>query len=281
MPGHRYRIYTFIFAVVLFLMYLLSILVTLLSCPGSPWWDIDYSNCISTSNKAVTAIIVWITGESSQCWLLCSIFSIIILVDCSADIALVITPLLMFWKVKFPRPSDRITILALFAGNLLTIITAGILCAVWLSTMHTGPDSKLLFKMSADLHVEFWWYIHLICSLILGQATLALVVTNLQIVSMMLYRKCRGSDSDPGDRRPDARPFDTDAGTATLQRRRSGIDDNEAVHYYPTTLPSYTIASLAPSRIPSSHPTSTSEPSSASVATTSNSSGSSGQSSGR
>lgn len=103
--------------------------------------------------------------------------------------------------------------------------------------------------------------------LILGQATLALLVTNLQIVSTMIYRKFQGSDGESQDQRPNARPFDSDVGTATRERRRTGLHDDEAVQYYPTTVPSYTIASLVPSSIPSSQPTSTSEPSSISVGT--------------
>lgn len=154
--------------------------------------------------------------------------------------------------------------------------------------------------------------------LILRQATLSLLVTNLQIVSMVIYRKFRGSDVKSQDRKPNDRPFDSDAGTTTRERRRSIID-------YPTTLPSYTvtIASLAaptsisseqdrstsvpqstsassgvpsssqptstsnpqsisiPSSVPSSQPISTSEPSFTSVATPSSNSGSSGHSSGR
>lgn len=73
----------------------------------------------------------------------------------AADIILVAAPFFMFWKVKFPKPSDRILILGLFASSVITIIALGLYCAVWYAASHIGPESKLLFKMMGHLHVKF------------------------------------------------------------------------------------------------------------------------------
>lgn len=94
------------------------------------------------------------------------------------------------------------------------------------------------------------------------QIGLALLVTNLQIVTILVYRKFRGGGSESSSQTPIERPFDSDAGTATRERIRTGIDNSE-MGYYATTVPSYTIASIAPTSIPSS--TSTSEPNSTSI----------------
>ncbi|PPQ83595.1 hypothetical protein CVT25_006345 [Psilocybe cyanescens] len=218
LPGHRYRIYAFVFISILFLMYLTSILITTFSCPGSPWWNLDYTTCVSASKKADTSIIVGVT------------------IDFAADAVLVAAPLCMFWKVKFTKPSDRILILALFASSIITMLAAGAYCAIWYGAARIGSDSKLLFIMMSHL-----------------QATLALLVTNLLVVTMMVYRKFRGSDEDPGSQRARARPFSSDAGTATRERRRTGVlDIGDDVEHYTTSVPSYTIASLAPTSAPGS-----------------------------
>lgn len=65
LPGHRYRIYAFVFISILFLMYLTSILITTFSCPGSPWWNLDYTTCVSASKKADTSIIVGVASKST------------------------------------------------------------------------------------------------------------------------------------------------------------------------------------------------------------------------
>ncbi|KAH9483195.1 hypothetical protein JR316_0005299 [Psilocybe cubensis] len=177
MPSHPYRIYGYALVVVLFLMYLTSILFTSLSCPGSPWWKIDASRCLSNPIRTggVVIGIIWIT------------------IDFIADVILVITPLLMFWRVRFPKPRDRSLILALFAGNILTMFTSVLICMIWLSHGLIGPEAAILFKMVGELH-----------------ATLALLVTNLQIASMVIYRKFRDTTDKSQTRRHNAQPIAVD-----------------------------------------------------------------------
>ncbi|PPQ82422.1 hypothetical protein CVT25_008369 [Psilocybe cyanescens] len=131
LPGHRYRICAFIFVVVLFLLYFVSVLIGTFSCPGSPWWNLDYTHCNSTT------IIVGV------------------IIDFASDAVLVAAPLFIFWKVKFARQSDRILILALFASSIITMLAAGLFCVVWYAAALIGPDSKLLFIMTGHLQVEF------------------------------------------------------------------------------------------------------------------------------
>lgn len=73
----------------------------------------------------------------------------------AADTILVAALFFMFWKVKFPKPSDHILILGLFASGVITIISLGLYCAAWYSDPLIGPDAKLLLKMMGHLHVKF------------------------------------------------------------------------------------------------------------------------------
>lgn len=91
------------------------------------------------------------------------------------------------------------------------------------------------------------------------QSSLALLVTNLQIVVMIVYRRLRRRNHNRDSQiveGPRIRPFDSDAGTAMHERpRRTGFYDTAVdMEDYETSVPSYTVASIAPSSLPLSMP---------------------------
>ena len=62
LPGHSYRKWAFVFVVILFLLYLASLLIATFACRGTPWWDLDFNNCVSTPSGADVGTIVGVVG---------------------------------------------------------------------------------------------------------------------------------------------------------------------------------------------------------------------------
>ncbi|KAF8905751.1 hypothetical protein CPB84DRAFT_1823099 [Gymnopilus junonius] len=211
LPGHPYRIWAFGFVVVLFLLYLASLLIATFSCRGTPWWDLNFNNCVSTPSGADVGTIVGVT------------------VDFAADIVLVAAPLIMFWKIDFPR-QERVLVLVLFSSSVLTMIASMLYCTIWYAASRLGPDSRLLFEMMAQL-----------------QATVSLLVCNSLVVAMLLYRKLRGCE---------------DIIQARIRRRRVAEEDKITTSEFPqsaedtdrsvTTAPSYTVIPVSSTSVPSS-----------------------------
>ncbi|KDR74213.1 hypothetical protein GALMADRAFT_99217 [Galerina marginata CBS 339.88] len=215
LPGHRYRIWTFIFAAILFLLYLASLLITTFACSGSPWWNLDFSHCVTTASGADIGSIVGVT------------------IDFAADAVLVVAPLLMFWKIDFP-PRQRVLVLVLFSSSIITMIASALYCIIWYAASRFGADSRLLFTMMSHL-----------------QATLSLLVCNLLVVTMLIYRKLRGSEEILQARA--ARHLTDSEKRTTHETRRTAEDPGN----YTTTAPSYTVIPISSASDSSGRQTST------------------------
>ncbi|KAF8161383.1 hypothetical protein B0H34DRAFT_700715 [Crassisporium funariophilum] len=160
-PGHHYRIWTFSIAGAFFLIYVASILLNTLTCPGKPtWWQLDFGTCLLDGTRYFTASIVGVVLEFA------------------ADIVLVITPLFMLWRIKFSR-TKRILVLSLFSGSILTILASVLYLVIWYMASSLGPDSRLIFIMMSHLQVVF-----------------SLLVCNLLVVTMLVYCRVQREDSD-------------------------------------------------------------------------------------
>lgn len=73
--------------------------------------------------------------------------------DLSADILLIVTPLVMLWKVKLPKKERRL-ILALFASSLVSLLSSITFTVIWFFTVDQGLGSLILASMFGLLQVR-------------------------------------------------------------------------------------------------------------------------------
>ncbi|KAF8963642.1 hypothetical protein BDZ97DRAFT_1661444, partial [Flammula alnicola] len=193
LPGHPFRKLSFYFIGLLFLFYLTSVLMTTFSCSGSPWWQLNFGNCVVSAS-----------------------------VDFVADLILVIAPVMMLWRIKFP-PSQRILILVLFSSSILTSLGSAMYCTVWYAADRLGPDSRLIFTMMAQL-----------------QAAVGLLASNLLVVIMLIYRKLRKSNRNGNTPRAQAPVpvVEDDGNITTRDSLRNEVDPSQFTR---TSVPSYTV----------------------------------------
>ncbi|KAF8957359.1 hypothetical protein BDZ97DRAFT_113498 [Flammula alnicola] len=203
LPGHPFRRLTFYFIGLLFLFYLTNILTMTFSCPGSPWWQLKFQNCMAFASGASIDTVIGAT------------------LDFTADAILVIAPVMMLWRIKFP-PSQRILILALFSSSVLTILASAMYCSVWYAAGRLGSDSHLIFTMMGQL-----------------QAAVGLLTSNLLVVVMLIYRKLRKSNSNGNTpRAPDPLVEDDENIITSRDPASDEVDPNQFTR---TSVPSYTI----------------------------------------
>ena len=70
-----------------------------------------------------------------------------------ADAILVVGPLVMLWRVRFP-PKERILILALLSSSVLTLLATTVYCIFWFIRVDLGPDTTLLRTMTNQIEVR-------------------------------------------------------------------------------------------------------------------------------
>ncbi|KAJ3510819.1 hypothetical protein NLJ89_g4460 [Agrocybe chaxingu] len=210
LPGERYRAWTIRFAILLVFVYTGIVLVTTFTCPGSPWWQLDYSKCITTS-----------LGTRD----LGTIISVVC--DVVVDVALVAAPLLMLWRIDLPR-RERTLILILFSAGILTLLVTILYCTLWYLGFRFGEDSKLVFAMLGHM-----------------QAALSLLACNLLVVIMLIYKRFSPSmDEDSSDE-----TNDTPANPRKVTTR-THFTTTEAPSYTVITAPSAVNSSVLGSNPP-------------------------------
>ncbi|KAF8966773.1 hypothetical protein BDZ97DRAFT_1917290 [Flammula alnicola] len=167
LPGHPFRIWSFCFIGILILCYLTSTFILTFGCKGWPWWQLDYTRCTTPPHSSNVGALV---GT--------------LILDVIADAVLVVGPVIMLWKVKLP-PNQRILILVLFSSSILTILGSVIYTILWYTVARRlGPDSPLIFTMTGYI-----------------QSAFALLVSNILVVTMLIYHKLRRvADKDDSPR---------------------------------------------------------------------------------
>lgn len=115
------------------------LLGTALACKTTEgaWYDLNF-NRKSCFKQPGGRIVAW----------LCAV-----VLDLSADILLVVTPLVMLWKIKLPQKERRL-ILALFASSLVSLLSSIIFTVTWFFTVDQGAGSLILASMFALLQVS-------------------------------------------------------------------------------------------------------------------------------
>ncbi|KAH9485640.1 hypothetical protein JR316_0002550 [Psilocybe cubensis] len=89
--------------------------------------------------------------------------------DFVADILLIVTPLTMLWKIKLPK-RERTLILTLFSSSILSLFASTAFCIVWALNARFGAQSRMVIRMVGQI-----------------EAAIALLVSNLVVVTMMFY----------------------------------------------------------------------------------------------
>ncbi|PPR00083.1 hypothetical protein CVT24_008985 [Panaeolus cyanescens] len=120
------------------------------------WWD-DYILVIPLALDVVYLAYLWAKYKTA--------------VDFLADVVLIAFPITMLRKVQIPG-EQRVLVIALFCGSLLTLIASLSYCTVWYLIFRIGTESRLIFVMFGHM-----------------QADMSLISANLLVVVMMLYRK--------------------------------------------------------------------------------------------
>ncbi|KIM40387.1 hypothetical protein M413DRAFT_446572 [Hebeloma cylindrosporum] len=163
--GQLFRKLCFAYTGILFILYFISLVILTISCPGTPWWQLDFTRCFTTKNGLDVGTII------------------VVVLDFIADAILIAGPVYMLWGIKF-RPRERLLIRILFSASILTILASVMYFVVWYAEGRLGPDSRLIFTMMAHL-----------------QALLSLLVCNLLFIATFIYRKVRKTDDDAPRRR--------------------------------------------------------------------------------
>ncbi|KIM47026.1 hypothetical protein M413DRAFT_268127 [Hebeloma cylindrosporum] len=131
------------------------------------------------------------------------------LLDLRAEILLLVTPLVMLWKVKLPTKERRL-ILALFASSLITLLTSITFSIIWGLTIDQGDRSVILIAMLGLL-----------------QAGLCLLICSLLIITMFFYRFIlRKSESDVHSSSSSSAPVTTEESTSNKNETNESSADN-------------------------------------------------------
>jgi len=133
------RKFSFGLSIAFFLSYVAVILGTALACKSTEgaWYDLNFKrkSCLKQPGGRVVA---WLSTVA---------------LDFSADILLVVTPLVMLWKVKLPKKERRL-ILALFASSVVSLLSSITFMVIWFFTVDQGVDSLILVSMFGLLQVS-------------------------------------------------------------------------------------------------------------------------------
>lgn len=85
-------------------------------------------------------------------------------VDFLADVALVICPLVLLWKVHLPEIERRM-VLAAFSASILTAFTEIVYCVFWYGGLDLGPDRHMLIAgvchIQASALIFFFYSTHI------------------------------------------------------------------------------------------------------------------------
>lgn len=154
--GQLFRKLCFAYTGILFILYFISLIILTVSCPGTPWWQLDFTRCFTTaSGFDLGTIIVVVRKFLPSFIVIISLFTDTArTVDFIADILLIAGPVYMLWGIKF-RPRERMLIRILFSASILTILASVMYFIVWYAEGRLGPDSRLIFTMMAHLQVGF------------------------------------------------------------------------------------------------------------------------------
>jgi hypothetical protein len=133
------RNFSFGLSIAFFLSYIAILLATALACKSTEgaWYDLNFQRK-SCFKQPGGHVVVWL-------------FSVVL--DVSADILLVVTPLVMLWKVKLPKKERRL-ILALFASSLVSLLSSITFTVTWFITVDQGVGSLILASMFGFLQVR-------------------------------------------------------------------------------------------------------------------------------
>jgi hypothetical protein len=117
-------------------MILLSSALTCKTKEGA-WYDLNFNrpNCLKQRGVQIVA-------------LLC-----ILVLNFAADILLVVTPLVMLWKVKLPTKERRL-ILVLFGTNVVSLFSSIIFAVIWYLVADHGAKFIILASMFTLLQVS-------------------------------------------------------------------------------------------------------------------------------
>ncbi|KAF8966772.1 hypothetical protein BDZ97DRAFT_1756365 [Flammula alnicola] len=219
LPGHPFRRWSFYFTGILFLFYLGITFTLTFACEGSPWWQLNYKRCTTEAHSLNAGALI---GA--------------VILDILTDAVLVISPVIMLWRIKLP-PKQRILILVLFSSSILTIIGSVTYAILWFTVAgHLGPDSPWVFTMTAYI-----------------QAAFALLVSNILVITMLIYHKLRrvgDNDDSPRAARREAedaeKPTTHDQPGNRIQASNLTSTDSEAPSYTVITQLSEDASNLDP-----------------------------------
>ncbi|KIM47024.1 hypothetical protein M413DRAFT_23319 [Hebeloma cylindrosporum] len=192
-----------------FLSYIGILFATAIPCKTAEgaWYDLNFNrkDCIKHLGGRIIALL--------------STF----ILDFSADILLVVTPLMMLWRVKLPTKERRL-ILALFASSLITLLSSITFSIIWALSIDHGVSSVILISMFALL-----------------QAGLSLLICNLLIITMLIYRfVLRKFENDIQASRTSPPPVATtqESTSNKNETNESSADDSEKSTFHPVSLTS-------------------------------------------
>jgi len=156
-PRHNCRRFAFCLTVFFSSLYTSCILLSIFTCWNLPglWYLIPQEQCTLRRK-----------------WALYSSFTLVAL-EFVTDILLVVSPLVMLWKVKLPQ-SQRRLILALFCSSILSLLASVTFFMSWMLSSRIGASSYAIFGIVANL-----------------QVAISLLVCNLLVVTMFFYRIIR------------------------------------------------------------------------------------------
>ncbi|KAF8161393.1 hypothetical protein B0H34DRAFT_378652 [Crassisporium funariophilum] len=159
--GHRCRWFALGLVIIFLIVYITGFLLATFTCGlSSSNWDlmIKLKNC-STRRSG------------SSIGSLNTIAPFYITAGFSADAALIVSPLVMLWKVKLP-PKERRLVLALFSCSIFTVLSAIPFAVIWYFGTALSPDDRLILLTMTPM----------------VEAAVGLLVCNLTIVTMLFYR---------------------------------------------------------------------------------------------
>lgn len=157
-PGHPHRTAALIFVGCLFLLYCVCLLLPTFSCRGTPWWNLNIENCKGLSVASMSALLFacalfFLSGLD-----FCFSHVIYLLVDFGSDLVLIIGPLHMLRRIKFPR-AERALLLSLFSSSVLTLLATLSYCVVYYVVSQSDPDDGpiVMFMSHVQVLVNPFW----------------------------------------------------------------------------------------------------------------------------
>jgi hypothetical protein len=119
------------------LSYVATLLISALGCKSreGAWYNLNYiqSKCFKAKDTPLLAFVM--------------------ILEFSSEILLVVSPLVMLWKIKLPAKERRL-ILALFSSSLASLLAEISFMVAWYLTAGSGLDSHILVSMFMVLQVS-------------------------------------------------------------------------------------------------------------------------------